>query len=53
MAGITAEASQILERAAEIERRVDDLRSGKARLIPDEEVRSRAAAAFVLAAEAA
>jgi putative addiction module component (TIGR02574 family) len=30
--------------AAEIKRRVDDLRSGKARLIPEEEVRRRAAA---------
>jgi len=77
MAGITPEASQILERAldlstqdrgaliarlidslddapieagveeawdAEIKRRVDDIRSGKARLIPEEEVRRRAAA---------
>jgi putative addiction module component (TIGR02574 family) len=81
MAGITPEASQVLERAldlstedrgaliarlidslddapgvaptneagveeawaAEIKRRVDDLRSGKARLIPEEEVRRRAA----------
>ena len=30
--------------AAEIKRRVDNLRSGKARLIPEEEVRRRAAA---------
>jgi putative addiction module component (TIGR02574 family) len=30
--------------AAEIKRRVDDLRSGKARLIPEEEVRRRIAA---------
>ncbi len=30
--------------AAEIKRRVDDIRSGKARLIPEEEVRRRAAA---------
>ena len=29
---------------AEIRRRVDDIRSGKARLIPEEEVRRRAAA---------
>ena len=77
MAGITPEASQILERAldlstqdrgaliarliesldgeraeegveeawaGEIKRRVDEIRSGKARLIPREEVRRRAAA---------
>jgi putative addiction module component (TIGR02574 family) len=30
--------------AAEIRRRVDEIRSGKARLIPEEEVRRRAAA---------
>jgi putative addiction module component (TIGR02574 family) len=30
--------------AAEIKRRVDDLRSGKARLIPEEDVQRRAAA---------